>query len=348
MSESITIGLDVMGGDRAPAMVLRGADIALQRHPDTRFLLFGNESKVRPLLGKLPRVAAAATVHHTDELVLDDAKPSAALRTARRSSMWLAVDAVAEGRADGVVSAGNTGALMAIAKFVLKTLPGIDRPAIATFFPTRRGESVMLDLGANIECDADNLVQFALMGDVFARTVLGLIQPTVGLLNVGSEDLKGNDSVRAAGARLRGGMMPLRFHGFVEGDDILAGTVDVVVTDGFTGNVALKTAEGTAKLFSESLRAAFHHSPLARIGYVFARGALKKLAARIDPRRYNGAMLLGLGGIVVKSHGSTDAFGFANAIGVAVDMKVNGFLEKIRGELARLNQAQATPQSAVL
>src|SRR3954454_13455560 len=337
-----------MGGDRAPAMVLRGAEIALERHPGARFLLFGNEAQIAPLLAKLPRLAAAASVHHTDEAVLDDAKPSQALRSGRHTSMRLAIDAVAEGHADGVVSAGNTGALMAIAKFVLKTMPGIDRPAIATFFPTRRGESVMLDLGANIECDADNLVQFALMGDVFARTALGLIQPTVGLLNVGSEDLKGNDAVRGASARLRGGMTPIRFHGFIEGDDIAAGTVDVIVTDGFTGNVALKTAEGIAKLFSESLRASFRHSPLARLGYVFARGALKKLAARIDPRGYNGAMFLGLAGIAVKSHGSTDAFGFANAISVAIDLKVNGFLEKIRDELAQLNKVPVAQQSAAL
>lgn len=348
MSDNITIAIDAMGGDRAPAMVVRGADIALERHPNIRFLIFGAEDQIEPLLTKLPRLAQAAELHHTDEVVLDDAKPSQALRTARQSSMRLAIDAVADGRAAGVVSAGNTGALMAIAKFALKTLPGIDRPAIATFFPTRRGESVMLDLGANIECDAENLVQFALMGDAFARTVLGLLQPTVGLLNVGSEDLKGNDAVRGASARLRDSVMPIRFHGFVEGDDIPAGTVDVVVTDGFTGNVALKTAEGTAKLFSESLRATFHHSLMARIGYVFARGALKKLAARIDPRRYNGAMFLGLAGIAVKSHGSTDAFGFANAIGVAVDMKVNGFLEKIRSDLERLNQAAPAPQPAVL
>ena len=348
MSDRVTIALDAMGGDRAPAMVIQGADLALERHPDARFLIFGAEDQVAPLLAKLPRLADAATLHHTEEVVLDDAKPSQALRTARRSSMWLAIDAVADGRADGVVSAGNTGALMGIAKFVLKTLPGIDRPAIATFFPTRRGESVMLDLGANIECDAENLVQFALMGDVFARTVLGLLQPTVGLLNVGSEDLKGNDAVRAASARLRSGILPVRFEGFVEGDDIPAGTVDVVVTDGFTGNVALKTAEGTAKLFGESLRAAFNHSLMARIGYLFARGALKKLAARIDPRRYNGAMFLGLAGIAVKSHGSTDAFGFANAIGVAIDMKLNGFLEKIGSDLTRLNQAAPAPQPVVL
>jgi len=351
VSDGITIALDAMGGDRAPGMVLKGADIALQRFPSARFLLFGAEAQVAPLLAKLPRLAKAATLHHTSEAVLDDAKPSLALRTGRNSSMRLAIDAVADGRADGVVSAGNTGALMAMAKFVLKTLPGIDRPAIATYFPTRRGESVMLDLGANIECDAENLVQFALMGDAFARTVLGLSQPTIGLLNVGSEDLKGNDAVRGAAAQLRGAMTPIRFHGFVEGDDIPAGTVDVVVTDGFTGNVALKIAEGTARLFGDSLRAAFAHSVMARIGYLFARGALKKLSARSDPRRYNGAMLLGLAGIAVKSHGSTDAFGFANAVGVAIDMKVNGCLEKIRDDLAGVSETAATapaPQPAAL
>jgi phosphate acyltransferase len=346
VSDGITIALDAMGGDRAPAMVLRGAAIALERHPEAHFLLFGNQAQIAPLLAKLPRLGKAMTLQHTEEAVPGDAKPSVALRTGRRSSMRLAIDAVADGRADGVVSAGNTGALMAMAKFALKTLPGIDRPAIATLFPTRRGDSVMLDLGANIECDAENLVQFALMGDVFARTVLGLGQPTVGLLNVGSEDLKGNDAVRAAAARLRDGMTPIRFHGFIEGDDIAAGTVDVIVTDGFTGNVTLKAVEGVAKLFGESLRASFRYSVSARIGYLFARGALKKLAARLDPRRYNGAMFLGLAGIAVKSHGSTDAFGFANAIGVAVDLKLNGFLPKIIDDLARLNAAAPAPVPA--
>jgi len=337
-----------MGGDSAPGIVLKGADIARQRYPSIDYLLFGDEEMVRPLLAKLPALSNTTTLVHTNEIVADDAKPSAALRSGRGSSMRLAIDAVADGRAAGVVSAGNTGALMAMAKFVLKMLPGIDRPAIASFFPTQRGESVMLDLGANIECDAENLVQFALMGDVFARTVLGLIEPTVGLLNVGEEDLKGNDAVRGASARLRLAVTPIRFYGFVEGDDIAAGTVDVVVTDGFTGNVAVKTAEGTAKLFTEFLEAAFSHSLSARIGYLFARGALRKLRMRCDPRRYNGAMLLGLNGIAVKSHGSTDAFGFANAIGVAVDMNVNGFLDKIRVELARLSSVPSAPQPATL
>jgi phosphate acyltransferase len=348
VSDEIKIALDAMGGDQAPAMVLQGADLALKRMPYLRFLIFGADEAVAPLLAKLPSLAAMADVHHTNEVISGDAKPSLALRTGRRSSMGLAIDAVAEGHADGVVSAGNTGALMALAKFILKTLPGIDRPAIASFFPTRRGESVMLDLGANIDCDPENLVQFALMGDVFARTVLGLVEPCVGLLNVGSEDLKGNDVVRRASARLRGAMTPIRFHGFVEGDDIAAGTVDVVVTDGFTGNIAVKTAEGTAKLFSEFLEEAFRYSLPARLGYLFARGALKRLRMRIDPRRYNGAIFLGLNGIAVKSHGSTDALGFANAIGVAADMMTNGFLDKIRSDLARLNEASAAPQPAAL
>src|SRR5215469_88493 len=334
-----------MGGDRAPGMVVRGAEIALQRHPDLHFLLFGDEDKVRPFLARSPHLISAVTLHHTNELVADDAKPSLALRAGRQSSMRLAIDAVAEGRADGVVSAGNTGALMALAKFVLKTLPGIDRPAIASFFPTRRGETVMLDLGANVDCDPDNLVQFALMGDVFARSVLGLVEPVVGLLNVGSEDLKGHEAVREAAARLRDTFSPISFYGFVEGDDIGAGTVDVIVTDGFTGNIALKTAEGTVKLVIEFFRSAFRHSLLGRIGYIFARGALNRLRGRLDPRKYNGAVFLGLQGIAVKSHGGADALSFANAIAVAVDMKANGFLDKIREELERLHGHGAPPKA---
>jgi glycerol-3-phosphate acyltransferase PlsX len=341
VSQRITIALDAMGGDQAPRIVLKGADRALRRFPSAHFLLYGAEDKVAPLLAKLPKLKNASTLHHTDEVVTNEVKPSVALRAARRSSMRLAIDAVAAGEADGMVSAGNTGALMAIAKFVLKTLPGIDRPAIASIFPTLRGESVMLDLGANIECDAENLVQFAVMGDAFARCVLGLPQPTVGLLNVGSEEMKGREAVREAAARLRAGG-PVAFQGFIEGNDIAGGSVDVIVTDGFTGNIALKTAEGTSKLFGEYLRQAFRNSILARLGYLLAAGALKKMRNRIDPRRYNGAMFLGLNGIAVKSHGGADALGFANAIGVAVDMHVNGFLHQIRDELARLAPAPAT------
>jgi glycerol-3-phosphate acyltransferase PlsX len=349
LTKRIVIALDAMGGDRAPEIVVKGATIALERLPQVEFLLFGSETRVGSLLAKHPKLMPSARIEHTDEVVTNEAKPSLALRTGRRSSMRLAIDAVADGRADCVVSAGNTGALMAMAKYALKTLPGIDRPAMASFFPTRRGESVMLDLGANVECDAANLVQFAIMGDVFARTVLGLTQPTVGLLNVGSEDLKGNDAVRAAAAQLRGAMSPIAFHGFVEGDDIAKGTVDVIVTDGFSGNVALKATEGAARLFVEFLGEAFRHSPMARLGYLLARGALSRMRQRLDPRRYNGAVFLGLEGIAVKSHGGTDAVGFANAIEVAADMKLNGFIDKIREELAQLGSAQEAvekPQSA--
>jgi glycerol-3-phosphate acyltransferase PlsX len=247
-----------------------------------------------------------------------------------------AIEAVQSGEAAGVVSAGNTGALLAIAMLMLRTLPGIHRPAIAGFFPTLRSESVMLDLGANVECDADNLVQFAIMGNVFARTVLGVLHPTVGILNVGSEELKGHEAVREASAMLRNTAMPGSFHGFVEGDDIAKGTVDVIVTDGFTGNVALKTIEGTAKLYTGFLRESFRTSIMAKVGYLLARPAINSLRTRVDPRRYNGAIFLGLNGIAVKSHGGTDAIGFANAIGVAVDMVVHGAIEKIKEDFARL------------
>jgi glycerol-3-phosphate acyltransferase PlsX len=337
VARHLTIALDAMGGDRAPEMVVRGAELARQRFPSVHFLMFGSASQVEPLIERFPGLGAATTLRHTDEVVTGDAKPSQALRTGRNTSMRLAVDAVLAGEADGVVSAGNTGALMAIAKFVLKMHPQIDRPAIASFFPTLRGESVMLDLGANVECDANNLVQFAVMGEVFARAVLGLSNPTIGLLNVGAEELKGHEAVRQAAAILRDTKLPIRFHGFIEGDDIGAGTVDVIVTDGFTGNIALKTIEGTARLFSVFLRESFRSSLAARIGYFLCRPALQKLRMRLDPRRYNGAILLGLNGIVVKSHGGTDAIGFANAIGVAVDMVANDYSKTIKDELERLS-----------
>jgi glycerol-3-phosphate acyltransferase PlsX len=335
----MTVALDAMGGDGAPGMVVRGASMARERFPFLDFLIYGAESKVRPLIDKMPRLKEGCTLHHTDEVVRNEDKPSAALRAGRNSSMRLAIDAVGEGRAVGVVSAGNTGALMAMARLVLRMVPGIDRPAIASFFPTERGESVMLDLGANIECDARNLVEFAIMGDVFARAVLAIQKPTVGILNVGSEELKGHDEVKKAAALLREGSAPIHFHGFVEGDDIPAGTVDVVVTDGFTGNIALKTAEGTARLYTNFVREAFKSSMLARLGYLLSRPALRKLRKRADPRRYNGAVFLGLNGICVKSHGGTDALGFANAIGVAVEMATHGFLHRVKDELERISQA---------
>ncbi|MBL8805937.1 MAG: phosphate acyltransferase PlsX [Rhodospirillales bacterium] len=336
MSQRLVLSVDAMGGDKAPDMVVAGCDTAQERHPSVEFLLFGDEAQLNPLIAQTRYLKRSARVSHTSEFVSGDAKPAVALRAGRKSSMRLAIDAVRDGEASGVVSAGNTGALMAMAKFVLKTLPGIDRPAIASLFPTTRGESVMLDLGANVQCDTNNLVQFAIMGEVFARAVLGLAQPSVGLLNVGSEEMKGHEELRAAAAWLRETHLPIRFHGFVEGDDVPAGTVDVVVTDGFTGNIALKIAEGTAKLYSGFLRGAFSSSTFAKIGYLLAKSALNKVRLRTDPRRYNGAMFVGLNGIVVKSHGGTDSLGFANALGVAIDMITHRLNDKIRDELAHL------------
>ena len=329
-----------MGGDDAPAMVVEGVDLVLKKHPDVRFLLFGDEGQLSPLLDQFPRVRDHSEIRHTDQVVANEEKAGIALRTGRQSSMRLAINAVGTGEADGVVSAGNTGALMAMAKFVLHMLPGISRPAIATYFPTQSGESVMLDLGANVECDADNLVQFAVMGQVFARRVLGLEHPSVGLLNVGEEDLKGNQAVKNAAGILQDTDLPIRFHGFVEGDDIAAGTVDVIVTDGFTGNVALKTTEGMVRMFASFLKEALRSSLMARLGALLALPALKTFRNRFDPRRYNGAMLLGLNGICVKSHGGTDAFGFSNAINVAVEMISQGFNEQIKEDLTRLYPEQ--------
>jgi glycerol-3-phosphate acyltransferase PlsX len=335
-----------MGGDHAPEVVLDGVRMAHERLPHVRYLLFGDQARIEPLLDRHPGLRGVCTVRHTDEAVSNDAKPGQVLRTGRRSSMWLAVNAVAEGEAAGVVSAGNTGALMAVSKFVLRMLPGIDRPAIAGLFPTVRGETVMLDLGANVDCSARNLVEFAVMGEVFARAVLGLDNPTVGLLNVGAEEMKGNDAVKTAAATLRESPLPIRFHGFVEGNDICAGTVDVVVTDGFTGNIALKTAEGTVKLYSTLLKGAFMSSILAKLGFAFAKHAIEKVKVRTDPRRYNGAMFLGLNGIAVKSHGGTDAFGFANAIGVAVDLVTHGFNDRIRQDFEKIKSSEPPSQLA--
>ena len=338
MTSQITLALDAMGGDRAPGLVIDGADIAIERFPGMRLVLVGDEAKLRPLIENTKRLKSADhEILHTDEQVSATDKPSVVLRSGRKSSMRLAIDLVAEGTADGVVSAGNTGALMAMSKFALRMCPGIDRPAIASFFPTMRGESCMLDLGANIECDANNLVQFAIMGEMFARLVLGLARPSIGLLNVGSEEQKGHGELREAAAVLRRLEASIDFRGFIEGNDITAGTVDVIVTDGFSGNIALKTAEGTSRMFSHFLRQSFKSTLFTRIGYLLCRPAIGQLRERLDPRRYNGAVFLGLNGIAVKSHGGTDALGFANAIGVAADMSRYGFLDKVKEELVVLH-----------
>ncbi len=345
MSEAFTLAVDGMGGDHAPDMVVAGLGIAAERHPAARFLLIGDEARLAPLLARNRRARGACTLRHAPEAVGSDMKPTAALRL-RSTSMRMAIDAVASGEAAGVVSAGNTGALLALAKIVLKTLPGIDRPAMAAIAPSARGDVVMLDLGANVAYDARNLAEFCVMGDVFARTVLGLTGPTIGLLNVGSEELKGDERLRQAAELLRTSHLAAQFHGFVEGHDIGAGTTDVVVTDGFTGNVALKTGEGALKLIRGLLRQVFTSSIAARLAYILARPGLERLSEWLDPRRYNGAVMLGLNGVVVKSHGGTDAQGFAYAVDVAMDMIVHHFNDRIRDGIGRISAARAVAAAA--
>jgi len=332
---AFSLAIDAMGGDAAPEVVLDGLELAAERHPGARFLLVGDEARVGAALARRKRAARLCSLRHAPEVISGDLKPTAALRM-RGSSMRLAIDAVAAGEAAGVVSAGNTGALMALAKIVIKTMPEIDRPALAAIGPSARGDVVLLDLGANVQCDARNLVEFAIMGDAFARVALGLTMPSIGLLNVGSEELKGDDRVRAAAEILRDSHIGAQFRGFIEGHDITAGTVDVVVTDGFTGNVALKTGEGALKLMRDLLRQVFTSSMPARLGYLLARPALDRLREWMDPRRYNGAILLGLNGVVVKSHGGTDALGFAHAVDVAMDMVTHGYNDRIKDGFDRL------------
>jgi phosphate acyltransferase len=337
MPEKVRIALDAMGGDHGPSVVVAGAELALARHPQNEFLFFGNTSLVAPLLATRPALQSASRLVHTDIAVRMEDKPSQALRRGRwKSSMWLAIEAVKKRQADVAVSAGNTGALMAMSKFELKTLAGIGRPAIAALWPTLRGESVVLDVGASIGADAEHLIDLAVMGAAMARILLGLKRPTVGLLNIGVEEVKGLEQVREAGRILREEPLPdLDYMGFVEGDDIGSGKVDVVVTEGFAGNIALKAAEGTARQLAEYLRAAMSRSLGARIGYLFARSAFAQVRERMDPRRSNGGVFLGLNGIVIKSHGATDAEGYAAAIEVGDGMVREQLLAKITAALAR-------------
>jgi phosphate acyltransferase len=332
MPKPVRISLDAMGGDHGPSVVIPGAALALERHPDLRFVIFGNEAAVAPLLAATPRLRAAAEMHHTEIAIGMDEKPSIAIRAGRgKSSMWRAVQAVRDREADACVSAGNTGALMAMAKICLKTMAHIERPAIAAMWPTLRGESIVLDVGATIGADAGHLVDMAIMGAAMARIVFDLDRPSVGLLNVGTEEIKGIEAVKEASRLLRESSLPnLDYRGFVEGDDLGKGTVDVVVTEGFTGNIALKTAEGTAKQIGEYLRAAMSRTLMAKIGYLFARQAFTALRDKMDPRKVNGGVFLGLEGVVVKSHGGTDALGFASAIDVAYDMAHYDLMTTIR------------------
>jgi glycerol-3-phosphate acyltransferase PlsX len=337
MAQKVRIALDAMGGDVGPAVVVPGAEVSLARHPDTEFILFGDQAVVGPLLDARPRLKAASRLVHTDVVVRMDAKPSQALRQGRwKSSMWLAIDAVKKGEADVAVSAGNTGALMAMAKFNLRTMKGIERPAIAGVWPTVKGDSVVLDVGASIGADAEHLVDLAVMGSAMARVLFDLDRPTVGLLNIGVEEVKGQEAVREAGRILREARLPfLDYVGFVEGDDIGKGTADVVVSEGLSGNIAIKTAEGTARQIGEYLRAAMSRTWRARIGYLLARPAFQTLRDKMDPRKANGGVFLGLNGIVIKSHGGTDAEGFAAAVDVGYDMVRYQLLNKISETVVR-------------
>jgi glycerol-3-phosphate acyltransferase PlsX len=350
MADKVRIALDAMGGDHGPGVVVAGAALALLRHPDSEFLFFGNATLIAPLIDARPELKARSRLTHTEVAVRMDDKPSQALRYGRwKSSMWLAVDAVKKGDADMAVSAGNTGALMAMSKFNLKTLPGIERPAIAALWPTLRGESIVLDVGASIGADADHLVDLALMGGATARILFGLGRPTVGLLNIGVEEAKGLEQVREAGRILREeNFADVEYKGFVEGDDIGRGKVDVVVTEGFAGNIALKTAEGTARQIGEYLKGAMNRSLGARIGYLFARSAFGQLRERMDPRRANGGVFLGLNGIVIKSHGGTDAEGFAAAIELGHGVVRDELLARIRTALARHVRSQPKPVGQIL
>ncbi|MBL8570013.1 MAG: phosphate acyltransferase PlsX [Phreatobacter sp.] len=352
MSEKVRLALDVMGGDFGPSVVVPGAEIALSRHRDIEFVLVGDERQITPLLAANPRVKAHSEIVHTDIAIRMDDKPSKALRYGRRvSSMWKAMDEVKFGRAAAAVSAGNTGALMAMAAFNLKTMEGIERPALAALWPTLRGESIVLDMGASIGADARALVDMAVMGAAMARVVFDLETPTVGLLNIGVEEVKGLEFIREAGQMLRDTPIPgLDYRGFVEGDDIGKGVTDVIVTEGFTGNIALKTGEGTAKQIGEYLRAAMARTWRSRLGYLLARNAFSTLREKMDPRKSNGAVFLGLNGVVIKSHGGTDPLGFASAVDVAYDMARYDLQSKIRSMLdayhASRPEAPAAPLEA--
>ena len=341
MSSSLKIAVDGMGGDFGPEVVVPGLAIALEREPRLEVLLYGDEKKIQPLLDAHPDLKKVTTLFHTDIAITMDEKPSAALRRGRRgASMWMAIQAVKNGEADVIISAGNTGALMVMSKILLKSMPGLPRPAMAAIWPTTRGHSIVLDVGANIGAVAHHLVTFAVMGEAMARSVFGLKLPTVGLLNVGVEEVKGLDEVKEAARLLRESSLPIEYYGFVEGNDISRGTVDVVVTEGFTGNIALKTAEGTARQFGKFLKDALSSTWMTKLGYLFARGAFQAVREKLDPNNNNGGVLLGLNGIVVKSHGGSDASGFSSAINLATNMVSNGLLDAIAADVEHLQQAE--------
>lgn len=342
---TLVISVDAMGGDHAPEAIIEGVSQVAKKNSSVFFFLYGDETKILPLTERFGLKADRFKIHHTTSVVKADDKPSVAIRTGRESSMWKAIMSVRNGYASAVVSAGNTGALMAMSKICLGTLSGIDRPAIAAVMPTMKQDVVALDLGANAECNSQNLVEFAVMGHVLYHVLFSVKKPSVGLLNIGSEETKGREEIREAAAVLKGFGPRINFHGFVEGNDICMGTTNVVVSDGFSGNVALKTLEGTAKFISASLKETVKKSCLAQFGFLLAFGALRRLKKKMDPRRYNGAMFLGLNGISVKSHGGADAFSFACAVESAIQMAESKLCDKIKAELATIMDTPDTLSS---
>ncbi|MBF0369201.1 MAG: phosphate acyltransferase PlsX [Magnetococcales bacterium] len=335
---TITIALDAMGGDHAPRAVIDGALLAEKRNPKVQFILVGQEEAIHKELDQAGVARDRFGIRHASQVVAMDEKPATAMRTKRDSSIRVGANMVKSREVDALVSSGNTGALMAIARYVLKTLPGIDRPAIASIVPSIPGKTLMLDLGANVDCSVDHLCQFTLMGRVFAESYWGMDNPRIGLLNIGEEEMKGNEVVRQAGEILK--QTEKFFIGNVEATDVFLGGVDVVVCDGFVGNVSLKTAEGVAKMLSHFLKEAFGQSLLSKIGYLFAAPALKKFRSRVDPREYNGALLLGLNGVVVKSHGGADGLAFSTAIQTAVKLATHQVTDKIRQNVIPMQEAE--------
>jgi glycerol-3-phosphate acyltransferase PlsX len=331
VADPLVISIDAMGGDHGPSIVLPGVARATESLGvgTVRFLLHGEVDALGAALSKLPALGAVCELRAATGVISMDAKPAHAMRRGKGSSMWNAIDSVKAGEAHAAVSAGNTGALMAISRLLLRTAGGLDRPALVANWPTLRGVTSVLDVGANVVCDAERLIQFAIMGSAYHRAIHGVSRPTIGILNVGTETEKGHDDVRSADRMLRSDDLGLNYVGFVEGDDIAKGAADVIVTDGFTGNVALKTAEGLARFFRAELRQTFTESAISRLGALIARGSLRRMSARLDPSGINGGPFLGLNGVVVKSHGSTDAAGFANAVRLAFNLGRSDFVSEI-------------------
>ena len=332
------IAVDAMGGDEGVRVMVSGAALARRRHEGFKFLLVGDETRIKQALEAHPNMAQASEILHAEDVVAGDEKPTAALRRAKTTSMGLAIDAVKRGDAGAAVSAGNTGALMAMSKLALRTMPGIDRPALAALMPTlEEHDVIMLDLGANTECDARNLVQFAIMGAAYSRIVTGAERPRVRLLNIGTEDTKGTGDLQQAAQRLREATgLAMQFEGFVEADKINRGHVDVVVTDGFSGNIALKAIEGSARFVTDLLKTAFRSSIRSKFGFLISKPATELLRHHLDPNNHNGAVFLGLNGVIVKSHGSANAAGVANAVAVAARLLEEDLTHRIAADLAEL------------